>query len=377
MRRTDYAHVSPWETFKRLCRLLAPSPPRVPPDLSRWDWETFVHQASVHLVTPALAMPLDRWATAPAEVRQYFIAFHDLNDKRNKTALGAVSEMLAGLREIGVEAIALKGVASLIAGLYDDPADRFMGDVDILVRPAQVSEAAARLRELGYTRTNSEEPAHRWVVPPQRGPTHHLEMQRHLRTGVGVELHHGLFAAEFDEVLPAADVFDGAAKVEWNGQNIFIPSPTHRLVHNIAHDQLHHSRYSRGLIQLRQLRELALILSRHGGTIAWPEVEERFDRVGQAPVLRRQAAQCFALMGLRMPIEQTSPEEAESLLRARMTENLSRHAVRRAVTRKLGRFYLDSFAAQPALALNLLNPAWWPQRIRHVRDYLRYQRLDN
>jgi len=285
--------------------------------------------------------------------------------------------MLAGLREIGVEAIALKGVASLIAGLYDGPADRFMGDVDILVRPAQISEAAGRLRELGYSEAISEEPGYRWVARRQRVATHHLDMRRHVRTGVGVELHHALFAAEFDEILPADDVFDGATRVQWNGQSILVLSPTHRLVHNIAHEQLHHSRYSRGLIQLRQLRELALILSRHGDSVAWREVEERFERTGQVQVLGRQAAQCFALMGVRMPVVHSSPEETESHLRAKMTESLSRKLVRRAMMRKLGKTYFDNFIAQPRLALNLLNPVWWPQRIRHARDYLRHQRLDN
>jgi hypothetical protein len=93
--------------------------------------------------------------------------------------------------------------------------------------------------------------------------------------------------------------------------------------------------------------------------------------------LRRQAAQCFALMGLRMPVDQLSPEEAETHLRATMTENLSRKTVRRAMLRKLGKIYFENFVTQPTLALNLLNPVWWPQRIREVRGFLRDQRLDN
>lgn len=119
MRREDHTRVSPWQTFKRLCLLLAPAPTRVSPDLSGWDWETLVYQASVHLVTPALAGPLNQVAIVPAEVRQYFSAFHDLNERRNKTVFAAVSEMLAGLREIGVEAIAFRKnpvIAGSLAG---------------------------------------------------------------------------------------------------------------------------------------------------------------------------------------------------------------------------------------------------------------------
>lgn len=369
MHQADDAGIKTWQTFKQLCLLLARPETSVLPDFSEQDWRTFVRLASDHYVTPALAGSLERLATVPRDVTEYFSVFRELNKARNRGILSALSEILTGLREIGVAAVPLKGTANIIAGVYDDPADRFMGDIDILVRSAQVNKAVVELYRLDYS-AKDPEGARRWIRPPT--PTHHVEMLTHSETGVGVEIHRALLSEQFDEILRADDVFAGATAVDWNGQSVLIPSPTHRVIHNIAHYQLHHSGYSQGKIELRQLRELALIVSRDAGCIAWPEVELRFNRTGHADVLRRQAAQCLAFMGLRMPVDQGPAEEAEVRLCAKIAEDASRQpSTRSALVRKLARLYLDGFIATPKLAVNLLNPFWWPQRIRGMRDFLR------
>jgi len=368
MHQADDAGIKTWQIFKQLCLLLTRPETSVLPDFSEQDWGTFVRLASVHYVTPALAGCLERLATVPRDVTEYFGVFRELNKARNTLILSALSEILTALREIGVAAVPLKGTANIIARVYDDPADRFIGDIDVLVRSAQVNKAVAELYRLDYRAKDPEAGSRRWVSPP----THHVEILTHSQTGVGVEIHRALLSQRFDEILRADDVFAGATAVDWNGQSVLIPPPTHRVIHNIAHYQLHHCGYSQGKIQLRQLRELALIVSRDAGSIAWPEVELRFNRTGHADVLRRQAAQCLAFMGLRMPVDQEPAEEAEVRLCAKMAEDASRQpSTRSALVRKLARLYLDGFIARPKLAVNLINPFWWPRRIRGMRDFLR------
>jgi len=60
-----------------------------------------------------------------------------------------VVEACAALEEIGVEVALLKGI-SYVGDLYPDAGLRPMGDVDLLIRSADMPRALARLADLGY-----------------------------------------------------------------------------------------------------------------------------------------------------------------------------------------------------------------------------------
>jgi len=44
------------------------------------------------------------------------------------------------------------------------------------------------------------------------------------------------------------------------------------------------------------------------------------------------------------------------------------------VLREMMREYAFWFIRDPRLAFNLLNPLWWPQRIRNIRDVVKRNR---
>jgi putative nucleotidyltransferase-like protein len=60
------------------------------------------------------------------------------------------TEVTAALRARGVRTLVLKGPA-LATWLYEDPSTRPYSDVDILVSPADLADARAALRQLGFT----------------------------------------------------------------------------------------------------------------------------------------------------------------------------------------------------------------------------------
>jgi hypothetical protein len=127
--------VKRWTAFQNLCVMLAPVATGPLSDPGGWDWEAFVALASAHFVSPALAAPVEHLAFAPDEVKSYFNTLRAMNAQRNVVILRALAQALAALRGIGIEGILLKGAASLVSGLYDDPAERILGDVDLLVQP--------------------------------------------------------------------------------------------------------------------------------------------------------------------------------------------------------------------------------------------------
>src|SRR5262249_59286270 len=54
------------------------------------------------------------------------------------------------LNGIDVVPVFLKGAAHLVSGLYADPAQRVMVDLDVLVRPDRLSDCVACLQANGY-----------------------------------------------------------------------------------------------------------------------------------------------------------------------------------------------------------------------------------
>jgi hypothetical protein len=70
--------------------------------------------------------------------------------ERNRRHLATVADVVRRLEAAGVPALALKGVALLVSGI-EDPADRPMSDIDLLVRPADVVRASAALRAAGWS----------------------------------------------------------------------------------------------------------------------------------------------------------------------------------------------------------------------------------
>lgn len=69
------------------------------------------------------------------------------------------AEVAAAFRLEGIRSILLRGRATA-AALYDDPADRFYGDVDLLVDPTQFDGARTTLRQLGFAGLSIEVSRH-------------------------------------------------------------------------------------------------------------------------------------------------------------------------------------------------------------------------
>jgi hypothetical protein len=98
-----------------------------------------LHRAAVSLGPSSLAPPVRlRLAQAYTQAR---IA--------NFLAFAALAEILRTFASAGIPAVTLKG-AALAVTVYEDPACRSLGDLDLLVPPAAVPAAVRLLVDLGY-----------------------------------------------------------------------------------------------------------------------------------------------------------------------------------------------------------------------------------
>jgi hypothetical protein len=340
--------------FRWLCGALAQSlgegcgheAPAWPEDPA--DVETLVTLAGHHFVTPALARALQGNAGVPPQLGDYFEAALYLNRERNAVILDALETAARALAARGIVPILLKGAANLADGLYPDPAIRIANDLDLLVSAESAGAASAALAEAGFDDFEGGNDAA--LIYARH---HHLPPQRHRDTGVGIELHRAVLEAPYGRLLDAERMRRAARPVAFRGQRLALPSPTHRVLHNIVHDQLVDGAYLRRGANLRRSLDLSLLCRRYGDSIDWDELGASFG-LRHARVLRYSLG-LTELFGASPPIGSLP----KSLRRLRPgvehPRSLLRLKLRRAALR---------FIRRPGTLVNLMRPETWPERRR-------------
>jgi hypothetical protein len=233
----------------------------------------------------------------------------------------------------------------------------------MLVHSSLLDETVRTLSDLGYRQAGTD----RWFTRP----SHHLPPLIHRETGLGIELHREICSTSMGGALDTSRMFARATERKWLGKRLKVLGGTDRVLHHIVHSQIHHAHHEQGRTELRHLLDLALLAARCSSEIDWDEVSHSFVANDHAAVLENQAAQCAALLGCPLPVSYGDPYASLARLRSTlMTGQLKRVNARLVISR-----YWRSFMDHPQLAINLLNPKWWPGRIRSVMFKLRSGQL--
>ncbi|HEX4739374.1 MAG TPA: nucleotidyltransferase family protein [Allosphingosinicella sp.] len=313
------------------------------------DWPALIALAADEQLTPTLAaLPFwsARSAHIPEPVRDYFDAALFLNAEREQAMAEALARAMAALAPM--EPVALKGAANLIGHLYKAPGARLMGDLDILV--ADPARAAACLAESGFAA--SDEPPRPWI----RLRHHHAPMRHDRSTGAGVELHDRLETIGDPVILAPEIVRKRAAVHDFAGRPARIPSPTDRLVHAVAHDQISDRGALSGRIAMRLILEVALLA--RSEEVDWEAARSAFPPGKWRDAFIRVAALAHAWFDAPVPAcFQREAEAATLWLRRRRSRPARALAI--AAHRAAG-----LLRTQPLALVNLLNPAWTKARIR-------------
>jgi hypothetical protein len=235
-----------------------------------FDWETFIQVASEKFVAPSVLGALRNkgiLSAAPQPVTDFFEAITFLNRERNEQLLQQAAELALNLNKIGVIPVFLKGSAHLLCGLYPDPGERMMIDLDVLVPDDRLSECVQHLRADGFVEllTNWNFSGH-----------HHYPPLGRPGAIAAVELHREPIDAPYRGLLTSKEVFDDAIVVEKAGAKLAVPSARCRIIHAVAHAQLADQNYFLGRLPLRELLDFAHLHNTHGQVIDWGEFAKRF-----------------------------------------------------------------------------------------------------
>ena len=228
------------------------------------DWQRIVELAQKQSVAPMLYARLKERGIAPSptaaqQLREIYLA----NAARNTWLLHEVGNIFRAFQAADIPVIPLKG-ACLAEAVYGNIALRPMGDVDLLVQPADLAKALAVLRTLGYAAE------HPFEVEVERQLNHDMPPLSK-RGGVTLELHWTIATPRCNARINKNDLdqlWSRATAAKISNVQVLMLSPTDLLLHLCLHASVHH-RF--GGIGLGRFWDMALVIHRYGDAINWEQ----------------------------------------------------------------------------------------------------------
>jgi hypothetical protein len=156
------------------------------------DWDAVVKVSSGHYVLPALYCNLKRadfLHYLPQDLSAYMEYITSLNRDRNQQIVTQAKELNTLLLVHNITPIFLKGTGNLIAGLYEDLAERMLGDIDFIFSKEDYPKAITVLRDNAYSEVGK---------PKYRAPAHrHYRRLKKVYNIAAIEVHQELLVDKF------------------------------------------------------------------------------------------------------------------------------------------------------------------------------------
>ncbi len=266
-----------------------------------FNWGAIISKASNEYVLPILghrAKVIGIHDLLPVEIRTLLTVVQNSNGERNRWTLDEAVEVAKLLNAIGIQPVALKGLAYLLSGTYSDISHRYLSDIDLLLTENDLSSALPHLLKFGYVEDTND------IFANFR---HHLPSLRR-KDRPFIELHRQIGLGVCNRILPSSAIIAGAGKVVYQGAEFLIPSPSHLIVHLVLHSQLSHTYYDRIFPSLRSFVDLSHLFTHYGEQIDWDVVTHAFQFAGQAETLNLYLRYAQHLLNLTNPGSSLSSE---------------------------------------------------------------------
>ena len=168
------------------------------------DWDAVVKVSTAHYVFPALYCNLKRvdfLQYLPHELVSYMEYITDINRDRNKQIISQANELNNILLANNITPIFLKGTGNLLADLYEDIAERMVGDIDFIFSKEDYPKAITILRKFEYSDVNK----YKYHFPEYK---HYRKLKKENKIA-SIEIHKELlvekYASEFNYSFVAKD----------------------------------------------------------------------------------------------------------------------------------------------------------------------------
>jgi len=155
------------------------------------DWDAVVKVSTTHYVFPALYCTIQRANLLdylPQELVTYMEHITKLNRERNEEIITQARELNTLLLTNNITPIFLKGTGNLLAGIYDDVAERMVGDIDFIFSKEDYPKAIQLLRSFDYSEVSKQD----YYFP---GGKHYRRLQKESNIAA-IEIHSEILAIE-------------------------------------------------------------------------------------------------------------------------------------------------------------------------------------
>lgn len=233
------------------------------------DIYRFVYLCSNQFVLPVVYRQLrDTGVTElfPEDYDEFLSDIYDKNTQRNTKILEQIEEIGNILQTNNIEPVYLKGTANLLDNLYRNPGDRFIGDIDFLVKKGDYLRTADLVMQLGYKNDVK-------LYFDHSDQKHYPRLYKE-DVPADVEIHHIPVNNEYAAKFNSEVIFPNKLKVI-NKPNCYVSSDVHKLIHTFIHSQLSNRGYLYRFIPLRDLYDFYLLSKRVTRKDFFQEVEEK------------------------------------------------------------------------------------------------------
>jgi hypothetical protein len=315
------------------------------------EWPALLRAGERHGVLPLLYAALYKLGALeelPPKEREFLLGAYWQSTVGNCLKLEELGGLVKLCGDEGIPVVVLKGCA-LAPWLYPAEGLRSFSDVDILVRLSDRERVESLLIKNAWgcaTRLDLRNP-----YLGQKSFQKLLPLPMHL------EMHwHILDLPYYNQRIPMAWFWERTQGLVIEGRPVLVFAPTAQLLHLCAHLSIHHREP-----RLIWSYDLALLLTRQGEHIDWPELAEAIRDFRLTEAVRDALDLVWEAWGVRIPPE---GQALLNRLRPRLSERVSNRAM---AARQI--------AAGPAwdglFGPSLKNRGYWRQALFPSQEYMR------
>lgn len=218
-----------------------------------FPFEKFVWLCDKHLMIPAIYIKFlhfDILSFVPTEISNLFRNIYDLNKKRNLEIIQQVDQVNKILKDEDITPVYLKGTGNLLDQLYSDPGERYIGDIDLLVKESDYYKTIDAVIALGYKYEKGG-------YIGNELPKHFNRLYKH-DVPADIEIHRIPVNIPFSKKFSNEMIFANRI-ISKTRENAYVPSIEHRITHNFIHAQLSNRGHWQKYNSLRDLYDLYLL----------------------------------------------------------------------------------------------------------------------
>ncbi len=226
------------------------------------DWDAVVKVSTAHYVFPALYCNLKRASFlhyVPTDLVDYMKHITDLNRERNQQIIAQAKEINELLLANNITPIFLKGTGNLLEDLYDDIAERMVGDIDFIFSKEAYTKAIEVLSNFGYSKVHDT----KYDFPMFK---HYPRLNKEGQTAA-VEIHKEIlleqYADEFNYTIVKKDT--------QNIQNVIVLSFENQLSLSIIAKQINDEGFHFKNIALRNAYDVFLLSKKTNAKTAFDQ----------------------------------------------------------------------------------------------------------